>query len=113
MATLTMPSVSTQPVQQQILAISGGLPYNPSADAVAMAFILLPQYGPPPDPQSGDWHTATWETDANPVTYWASCLVGPANGGTALSLGTYQVWLKITDSPTVPVEQPCLLTITP
>ena len=103
MATLTMPSVSAQYVQQQVLAISGGLPYNPTADTVQMAFIALPQYGPPPDPQSADWHTASWETDSNPTTYWASCLMGPANGGVVLTAGSYMIAVKVTDSPAVPV----------
>ena len=45
-----------------------------------------------------------------------ACVLGAVPrgaGGTALALGTYQVWVKITDSPEVPVLQPCLLTITP
>ena len=82
--------------------------YNPTADTVQFAFT--PATYPETSPTS--WATGTWVTFPGPA-YWAQCLVGPANGGTALSLGNYQVWLRITDSPEVPVIQSCMLTITP
>lgn len=103
MATLTMPVTSTQPVQQQIIATSGGSPYDPSGDTVSVAFVPVPQYGPPPSPSSGQWNAATWEVDSSPTTYWASCLVGPANGGVVLAQGAYQIFVKVTDNPAVPV----------
>ena len=82
--------------------------YNPTADVVQMAFT--PATYPETSPAS--WLAGSWVTFPGPA-YWAQALVGPVNGGTALALGTYQVWLKVTDSPEVPVLQPCLLTITP
>ena len=78
------------------------------ADTVQMAFTPLTY----PETSPTSWITGSWVTFPGPA-YWAQALVGPANGGTALSLGTYQVWVKVTDSPAVPVLQPCLLTITP
>ena len=82
--------------------------YNPTADTVQMAFTPLTY----PETSPTSWITGSWVTFPGPA-YWAQALVGPANGGTALSLGTYQCWVKVTDSPAVPVLQPCLLTITP
>lgn len=78
-----------------------GAPYNPTGDTVVMAFIAGPAA-----PTSGDWKTASWDTDAStyPPTYIAQCLVGP--GGTVtLAAGTWTVWVKVTDSPEVPVKR--------
>ena len=102
MPTLTMPATSCQFVQQQVLATLGGSSYDPSADPVFLAFVLQPQYGPTPSPSSGQWNAATWEVDAGP-TYWASALVGPANGGVVLAQGVYQIFVKVTDNPAIPV----------
>ena len=82
--------------------------YNPTGDTVAMAFTPLTY----PETSPTSWLTGSWVTFPGPA-YWAQALVGPAPGGTALSIGTYQTWVRITDSPEVPVLQPCLLTITP
>ena len=82
--------------------------YNPTGDTVAMAFTPLTY----PETSPTSWLTGSWVTFPGPA-YWAQALVGPAIGGTALSIGTYQTWVRITDSPEVPVLQPCLLTITP
>lgn len=100
MPVLSMPSVSTQPVQQQVLATVGGAAYNPSGDTVQMSFVAVPTYGPPPNPTV--WNAATWEVDPGPV-YFASCLIGPANGGIVLAAGVYQIYVRIIDQPAVPV----------
>ena len=87
------------PVQAFTLA---GAAYNPTGDTVQMAF--MPQATQVP--QSADWQAATWSTVASNVLfpYSASCLVGP--GGTiTLGIGTYVIYVKIADSPAVPVEQ--------
>lgn len=102
MPALRMPATSTQPVQQQVLATLGGSPYDPTGDVVKMAFIPSPPGGNPPNPASGQWNPATWEIDPGPV-YWASCLVGPANGGVVLAPGAYAIAVMITDNPSVPV----------
>ncbi len=107
MNTVTQSVLSTNYVQILVTVQSPGS-YSPVGDVVQMAFTPLTY--PPTSPTS--WVTGSWTTFPGPA-YWAQALVGPANGGTALSLGTYQVWLKVTDSPAVPVLQPCLLTITP
>ena len=107
MNTITQSVLSTNWVQV-LITTKYPTGYNPTGDAVAFAFT--PQTYPETSPTS--WAAGSWLTFPGPA-YWAQCLVGPANGGTALSLGTYMVWVKITDSPEVPVLQPCLLTITP
>jgi hypothetical protein len=107
--TVTQSVLSTQ-MLQILVGVKSPSGYNPTSDVVQFAFTPLTY--PETSPTSGSWVTGSWTTFPGPA-YWAQCLVGPANGGTALSLGTYQAWLKITDSPEVPVLQPCLLTITP
>jgi len=108
--TLTQLASSTEPVQIQVRAIAGGSPYDPSGDPVAVAFVL--QGGPEPSPASSGWNAATWEVDpGNPPSYWASVLVGPLNGGIALTAGTYVGYVKVTDNPAVPVKAGCYLVI--
>lgn len=79
-------------------ASDGGV-YDPTSDTVQMAFTLNSA-----DPSGGDWNTASWRTltSGSRDVYQALCLVGP--GGTiALTAGNYSVWVKVTDSPEVPV----------
>lgn len=79
-----------------------GAAYNPTADQVVMAFMPQPsQY-----PQPTDWVGAIWSTNTNNVLYpyAVNCLVGP--GGTiTLGVGTYTIYVKITDNPEIPVER--------
>lgn len=85
------------PISAQTIA---GLPDNPTGDTVQMAF--MPQ--PTQVPQLADWQTAVWASRTTDVLnpYAACCLVGP--GGTIqLGIGTYVMYVKITDSPEVPV----------
>ena len=107
MNTVTQSVLSTQYLQV-LVTVKSTSNYNPTSDTVQMAFTPLTY----PETSPTSWVTGSWSTFPGPA-YWAEALVGPANGGTALSLGTYQVWLKITDSPEVPLLQSCLLTITP
>ena len=108
-STISQSSLSTQMIQV-LVAITAPTVYNPTGDTVQFAFTPLTY--PVTQPGSGDWHTGSWVAFPGPV-YWAQCLVGPANGGVSLAIGSYQVWTKITDSPEVPVQQPCILQITP
>lgn len=77
-----------------------GVPYNPTADLVQMAF--MPQATQVPQPT--DWQVAVWAAVTGNILfpYAAYCLVGP--GGTIqLGIGTYVVYLKVTDNPEIPV----------
>lgn len=82
-----------------VVARSAGVIVDPTGDTVVMAFTA-----PDVDPIVGDWKTASWEADATttPTTYFARCLVGP-NGTIALAAGTYDIYVKVTDSPEIPV----------
>ena len=109
MDTLTQLAVSTEQVQVAISATLNGVQYNPTSDPVG--FAVLVAGSPPPDPISNQFVGGTWEVDSGPV-YWASILVGPLNGGTALTAGSYIAYVKITDSPAVPVKPAFYLIIT-
>lgn len=100
-------SLSTEYVPVDVKATVHGAPYDPSADAVAFAFMTNSSA----TPSSGDWHAGSWDTIG--LNRWvAQCLVGPGTGGVALSTGTYWIWVKVTDDPEVPVEQVGQLVIT-
>lgn len=101
---ITMSALSTQYIQVPVDTTSDGFPYDPTADPVSMAFTVSG------NPSDADWHTALWH-DLPPTGYVVRCLVGPANGGVVLPVGLYGMWVRITDSPEVPVENAGLLNI--
>jgi hypothetical protein len=89
-------SLSLQYVPVQITVQVG----VPTGDTVQFAFTTGGA-----DPQAGDWKTASWATNITGLpngVYIAQCLVGPG-GAVQLAAGTYQIWVKITDNPEVPV----------
>lgn len=102
---ITMSVLSTQYVMVPVDTTANGAPYNPTADVVQMAFMLTP---PGSNPGVSDWKTASWVTTSS-GNYTVRCLVGPA--GTALAVGNYNVWIKITDNPEVPVQNVGILSI--
>lgn len=102
-ATLLLSALSTQHVQVPVAAFVGGAWINPTTDPVAMAFTRIGA-----EPVTLDWHTGSWDT-APDGSYLAQVLVGP--GGVTLGRGTYAVWVKITGSPEIPVDQTGTLTI--
>lgn len=63
-------------------------------------------------PDSGDFVTASWETDdtTTPDTYYARCLVGPA-GTTELTAGAYTVWVKVSGGTETPILKAGLLRV--
>jgi hypothetical protein len=75
--------------------------YNPTNDPVEFAFTAE---GGPTDETT--WYDGSWEikdsTSAHPK-YFAKCLVGPS-GEVELSTGSYEIWVKITDNPEIPIE---------
>ena len=104
----TISALSLIYVRVPVQATKAGVQYNPTADSVVMAFVPVGTV-----PASGDWKAATWEVEnatAQVPTYNARCLVGP--GGTVqLAQGSYVVWVKVTDSPEIPVLQSDALTV--
>jgi hypothetical protein len=102
--TLTLPSLSREYVKVPVAATDSGTTVNPTTDVVQMAFPVAGVA-----PVSADWKTASWETVSG--LYFARCTVGP--GGTVvLVVGLYDVWVKITDNPEIPVRLAGQLQIT-
>lgn len=99
-------SLSREYVLAAVTATNAGAPYNPTADVVEFAFTAQ---GAKPT----TWYTGSWDTTPIPGTssYNARCLIGPG-GTTTLTVGKWVVWLRITDSPEVPVRKTGLLTVT-
>lgn len=96
---LTIAAASLEYVRVPVTATAAGLPVDPTSDSVAMAFMP----NPTTQPGSGDWHTASWDTGTFGGRYIAQCLIGPG-GGVQLNPATWWVWVKIVDSPEVPVR---------
>lgn len=107
MISVTQSALSTDYLQVQII-VKSPAGYDPTSDQVQFAFTTAAL----PNVEPAAWTTGSWATFPGPA-YWAQCLVGPANGGVILAQGTWLVWVKITDSPTVPVLQDVALTINP
>jgi hypothetical protein len=79
-----------------------GIQVSPAADPVQFAFMPTPTQ----KPQNSDWVSGSWDNySAVDVIYpWrAKCLVGPG-GAVTLGIGTYIIWLKITDNPEIPAD---------
>ena len=102
---ITLSRLSTEYVLIEVAATISGVPVNPTGDTAQMAFMKSGAI-----PGSGDWHAASWETAG--TVYYTRCLVGPANGGVVLAPGTWNIWVKVADSPEVPVRSPAQLQIT-
>ena len=92
--------LSTEYVIFPVAATNSGSSYNPSADLVQFAFMPTPTQVP----QLSDWVDGAWEPVPSNILYpyQALCLVGPS-GDITLGIGTYVVYLKITDHPEIPV----------
>lgn len=72
-----------------------GAPYDPTNDVVKIALPVIDV-----DPVTGDWKSATWQTVDD--EYYANLLVGPG-GDVTLQRGDYDIFIKVTDSPEIPV----------
>lgn len=99
---LSVSRASTEYIRVPMASERAGAPYDPTGDTVVMAFLA--GAGPP---ESGDWKTASWDTDATtyPPTYLAQCLIGPTGGTVTLTAGIWTVWVRVTDSPEIPVKR--------
>lgn len=104
---ITRSVLDTEYLTYPVALVVGGTVQNPTADPVAFAFMPSPGNA---NPGSGDWHTGSWVSTGT-GTYQAQVLVGPANSGVMLTTGLYNVWIRVTDSPEVPVSQVDLLSI--
>lgn len=92
--------LATEYVIIPISVTMAGAAYNPTGDTVQFAFMpTVTQV-----PQVSDWVTGEWVTVSSNILYpySAQCLVGPA-GTITLGIGTYLIYVKVTDSPEIPV----------
>jgi len=99
---VTMSALSTKYIRSRVTATVGCTNYNPTGDVVEAAFA-------PPGVNPSIWYAGSWETCG--TTFYARVLVGPA-GTVPLVVGTYTMWLRITDAPEIPVLQVGTLRIT-
>ena len=88
----------------KVSAEKDGAPYDPTADVVQIALPVINV-----DVVGGDWKDGIWETVNG--EYFAKILVGPG-GDVTLNKGDYDILIKITDSPEVPIMRAGMLTIT-
>lgn len=65
------------------------------AETVEVAFVQTAE------PDSGDWETADW-ANLSPAGADARILVGPG-GAVTLTDGTWQMWVRVTSTPEMPV----------
>lgn len=96
---ITRSVLDTEWLSYPVKLVVGGVTINPTGDPVAFALMPNPANT---NPGSGDWHTGSWTTTGT-GTYEAQILIGPANGGIPVTVGLYNVWIRITDSPEVPI----------
>lgn len=98
---LGMSQLATKDYLLPVAASKAGSAYDPSGDTVQFAF--MPQAAQVP--QSSDWVAGSWEASPSSLLYpWnAVCLIGPA-GTVTLGTGVYVAYVKITDSPEIPVD---------
>lgn len=94
----TLPALSTIYLRAKVTAVDeAGSNISIANDAVDFAFMLDGK-----TPAVGDWKTGSWG-----APNVARILIGPGAGAaTALTAGNqYQVWVRVTDNPEVPVLQ--------
>ncbi len=89
--------LSTQYVHVPVQGSVNNAPIDPTTDIVQFAFVAN-GVGPPIT-----WYVGAWDTGSSGPVYTARILVGPVNGDVVLSIGSYAVYVKISDSPEVPV----------
>ena len=100
---ISQPVSSLEYVRVAVSAVvNGNTAYNPTNDAVQMGFVPVSSSGATPP---STWLAATWETvvQGTQTVYVAKCLAGPT-GTYVPTAGRYTVWVKVTDSPEIPVK---------
>jgi hypothetical protein len=97
---IVLSHLSVEYVIIPVAVSKAGVSYNPTADTVQFAFMPTPTQ----IPAGGDWIAGAWESETTNIIYPynAKCLVGPT-GAITLGTGTYVIYVKVTDSPEIPV----------
>lgn len=96
-----IPVISTEYVRVQVTAVVAGLSYNPTGDSVYFQYTAVGAEPSAPAP-GGSWSAGSWETVG--TSYVALGLVGPTGGGTSLAVGTYAIWVQVSDNPEQPAR---------
>lgn len=90
--------ISSQSTEYILVAVTASVVVT--GDPVALAFTA-----PGTDPASGDWLTGNW------VNGKARVLVGPAGGAKTLTAGSWDLWVRVTDNPEIPVRRVDQITV--
>lgn len=91
--TIRRTETSQEFIRVTVAATKGGDDFDPTGDDVQMA---LPIEGQPPTV----WIDAVWETEGPP---WVAHIPATDDDFPEVEVGTYDVYVKITDDPEVPV----------
>lgn len=98
------PAQSTEYIRVLTAAVDeDGATVDPTVDPVALAFISEGEA----ITASSTFVAGTWETDvADPTTplYYARVLAGPAGAYVPVAGTSIDVYIKVTDSPEVPIR---------
>ncbi len=97
LADLQISSQSKQYVRVPVTASS-----DPTHDAVAWAIV-------PPGTEPSTFVTGDWQTIGS--TFYARVLVGPGTS-LVLSRGLYEMFVKVTDTPEIPILRAGVLEVT-
>lgn len=91
---LEISSASPIEVKAPVRGKEEGVVVDPTEFSVSLAFLDDPDA----EPDSGDWHAGSWETDptTTPTTYLAKCAVGP--DAVELDPGIYTMHVLVTVS---------------
>lgn len=87
---MVVSTLSTEYVTVSVSATSGGSPVDLTGTTVEWSFTA-------PGAQPTDWHPGEWVAGSTRI------LIGPA--AIPLTVGYHDVWLRITDSPEIPVRR--------
>ena len=98
---LSQPASSTQIVQVVVTFLTSAGTTDPRGDVVQFAFTT-------PGTSPAVWLTGAWDATGPP--YLAQILVGPSAPVT-LTAGAWDMWLKVTDNPEIPVMSVGILSI--
>lgn len=96
--------LSTKHVYCTVSTFEAGIPADPTSGVISFAFLTTEV-----NPVSGDWKAGSWETAG--TEYWGRCFIGPNGGVVALTVGTYDVWVRVVKGIETVIEQVGKLTI--
>lgn len=86
--------VSSLSLQKVFVEVTTTATADPTGDTVQVA--VAPTYTPPVT-----WAAGTWVKQTG--VFYVSVLIGPTSAIGQLSTGIYNVWVKVTDNPEIPV----------